>query len=73
VADAVRSVDWTYAESVFEVAQFARSTAYREMIVAVKDRDSRRVVSAVFQPAQAIENDGYCSPVPDVSDNATHM
>jgi hypothetical protein len=58
---------------VFQVAQLAGCTPHREMIVAVQDRDPGRVIPAVFQPAQAIQNDGDSSSVPDIADDATHM
>ena len=44
-----------------------------KMIVAVQDRDSRRIIPAVFQPAQAIQNDGDRFSVPDIADDATHI
>ena len=73
VADAVGPVHRIHADRVFQVAQFARRAAHRQMIVAVQDRDPGRVVTAVFEPAQAIQNDGDCSSVPDIADNATHI
>src|SRR5580704_2168040 len=73
VADAVWPVHWIHSDGVFQVAQLARRTPHRKMIVTVQDCDTRRVIPAVFEPAQPIQNDGDRSSVPDIADNATHI
>jgi len=40
--------------------------------IAVNDRNPRGIVTAIFQAAQPIEQDGSCLRTSDVSDNATH-
>src|SRR5215471_628221 len=42
------------------------------MIVAVKYCDARGIVSAVFQPAKAIQDDRHRFLIADVTDNAAH-
>ena len=42
------------------------------MIIAVENCDARRIVSAIFQPPKAIQNDGHRFLVADVTDNAAH-
>ena len=73
VADAVRPVHRVHADGVFQVAQLSRRAPHRKMIVAIQDCDTGRVIPAVFQPPQAIQNDGDCSSVPDIADDAAHI
>ena len=73
VADAVRAVQRVHPDDFFQVAQFARSAANGELIVPIQHRDSGRIVAAIFQPLQAVQNDGDRFPVPDVSDNSAHV
>ena len=72
VADAVGAVDRVQPDGVFQVAQLARGAPHRQVMVAVQDRDAGRIVAAIFQAPQAVQNDRDRLPVPDVADNSTH-
>ncbi len=72
VADAVGAVHRVDANRVFQVAQFSRRSSNRQMVIAIQDCDTGRVITAVFEPAQPIQDDGDCSSVADIADNSTH-
>src|SRR5260370_30416059 len=72
VADAVGAVDRVYADGFFQVAQLAGSSAYRQMVIAIVDCDAGGIVTAVFQAAETIEDDGDSLSIPDVADDAAH-
>jgi hypothetical protein len=56
-----------------QLAQFARRAAQLQTVAVAANSDSRRVVAAIFEPAQSLNNDrDDFRTVPDVSDNAAH-
>src|SRR5262245_22271040 len=56
--DAVLTVDRAGRDDLFEPRQLAGAAAQFDGSV-VNDRDAGRVVAAVFEPPQAIDQDGY--------------
>ena len=56
----------------FEVGQPAGPAAHGQPAVAVEQRDAGRVVSAVFHPAQRVDDDVAGRTLPDVADDSTH-
>ncbi len=58
VADAVVAFDGIEAEHVFEIAEFARCAADTEGFVVTVDGETRRIIPAVFEPFQAVHDDG---------------
>ena len=59
-------------ERLLEVRQPARAPAHRHSTVAVQNRETRRVVTAVFHPAERVDHDVTGGAVPDVADDSTH-
>jgi hypothetical protein len=60
------------ADGLFEVAELALGAADVEDVRLVYDRDARRVVAAVFELAQPLEDDGHDLLVADIADDSTH-
>ena len=58
VADAEDAIDRVQADGIFEIAQLARGAADRELIVVAIDGEAGRIVAAVFEALQAVQNDG---------------
>jgi hypothetical protein len=73
VADAEGAVEGLVVEDVFELAQFARGATELEAVAIAADGDARRVVAAIFEATQALDDDGdNFSTFADVPDNSTH-
>ncbi len=71
MTDPGRTVDRGFIDHVDQLGQFTRVLADLEL-AAAKDSETGRVVAAVFEPLQAIENDRCRIPRPDISDDSTH-
>ena len=71
VTDAVGSGRWLLGHELAErrdpAGAFARLDA-----IAIHDGDARGIVTAIFQTAQPIEQDGSRLRTPDVTDDAAH-
>src|SRR5436309_2438158 len=72
VPDAVRSVQRVQADHFFQVAQFAGGAADLQVIF-LDDCQPRRVVAAVLQPLQAVEQHGHYTLFSDVTNYSRHM
>ena len=72
VADAVGAIERLEADGLFQVAQLAFGAANLQLVSVAGDGDSGRVVAAIFQPPQAINDDRNDLLFADVSDDATH-
>ena len=57
VADAEGPIDGVHADGFLEVTQLALGAADGEMSVVAVDRESRGIVSAIFEALQAFQND----------------
>jgi hypothetical protein len=73
VADAVSSVERLVPQHVFEIAQLALSSLNFEFVIFIDDRNTRRVIAAVFQLAQSIDNQRDDLFVSDVSNYSAHI
>ena len=71
VADAVSARRGRFGEELREPGDAAGAFARLDML-AINDRDPGGIVTAIFEAAQTIEQDGRCFRTSDVSDNATH-
>jgi hypothetical protein len=71
VADAYRAIERPLLEGALQVAQLAHGADHLDAARAV-DGQARRVVAAVLEAPQAVEQDGGRRFVTDVSDNAAH-
>ncbi len=72
VADAVGAVQRLEADGLFQVAQLALGAADLQPLAIARHGNARRVVTAVFQPFQAVQDYGHNPLLTNVSDNATH-
>jgi hypothetical protein len=72
MADPERAVYRVHADGVFQVAQLPLGPAYRQLALFVVYRQPRRIVPAVLQPAQPIQNDWHRFACANVAYNSTH-
>ncbi len=72
VADAVRAGDGRLLDDLFEVAQFARGAADFHLAGAIDHGNAGRIVAAVFQAAEAINDQGNDFLGADITDNPAH-
>src|SRR6266446_4125719 len=72
VADSISAFDGGFLQDLFEIAQFSRRAANFQLAVLRYDGDSRRVIPAIFQLAQALDDDGNNLFWPDITDNSAH-
>ena len=61
VADAVGAVERLQPDDLFQVAQLAFGAAHLQAFAVAGDRDAGRVVAAILQPPQAIDDDRHDS------------
>ena len=73
VADAEGAVERMFAKDFFEIAEFAGSAAdLEESGIGAADGDAGRVVAAIFEAAQALNDDGDNLLTADVTDDSAH-
>ncbi len=73
VADAVSAVEGVVAEDLFDVFELTGGTAEFELFFSgAADSDSGRVIAAVFEAAQAFEDDWNNFFRADVTDDSAH-
>src|SRR5258707_7641494 len=72
VANAVAAMQRILTDGLFEVAEFALGAADLQLVSVACDSDSSGVITAVFEPAQALDDDRNYFFFTDVSDDATH-
>ncbi len=72
VADAVGAVERLQADDFFQVAQLAFGAANLQAAAIAGHRDSGRVVAAILQPTQAINDDRHYALFADITDNSAH-
>ena len=73
VADAVGAFHRVQPQNLFEVAQLALRPPHAQAVALFEHRDPGRVVAAVFQPLQPIQDDGNCLLISDVANDSTHV
>src|SRR5687768_3041072 len=72
VADAVSAIDWAKPNRLFEVAQFAFCAADLEFVALVDDSDTGRVVAAILELSQALDDQRYDLFITYITNNSTH-
>ena len=72
VSDTVSAIERLEADDFFEIAQLAFGAPNLQALAVAGDRDSSRVVAAILQPPQALDDDRDHFFLPHVSDNAAH-
>src|SRR5579871_3277425 len=72
VSDAVSPVQRMFLDRLFQVAEFAFCAADFQAISVARNRNSCRIVTAIFQPPKPVKNDGNDTFLAYVPDNAAH-
>ena len=72
VADAVSAVERLQADDLFQVAQLALGAAHLQASAVAGHGDAGRVVAAIFEAPQAVNDDRHNPLFPDVSNNPAH-
>src|ERR1700754_509115 len=72
VADSVSAVERTQTNRLFEIAQLSFSTANLELVTFIDDRDARRVVTAILELPQPVDNERHDLFVAYVTNDSTH-
>ncbi len=72
VADAVDAVDWRDADGFLEVAQLSGGAANFKFAIVAHDGDAGRIISAIFQAPQAVQDQRHHALWADITDNAAH-
>ena len=72
VADAIGAVERLQADDLFQVAQLAFGAAHLQALAVAGHRDAGRVVAAIFQAPQAVDDDRHNPLLANVSNNAAH-
>ena len=72
VPNAIGAVNRILPDHFFQIAQLALGAPQLQPFSVAADRDARRIVAAILQPAQSLDNDGNDTLLTDVADNATH-
>ncbi len=72
VADAERAIHRAQPDGIFQVAQFALGAAHGQVVILAIHRQPSRIITAVFQPLQSLQNDRHRLAVPHITDDSTH-
>src|SRR5687768_92925 len=72
VTDAVSAVEWTETNRLFEIAQLAFSAANFQLVTFVHHGNAGRVVTAILELAQAVDDQRHHLFVPYITNNSTH-
>src|SRR5215831_2292265 len=72
VADSVGAVERLEANDLFQIAQLAFRTTNLEAVSVATNGDSGRVVAAIFQPPEAIKDDGDDALLAYISHDSAH-
>ena len=72
VADAVGAVERLQPDDFFQVAQLALGAADLQTFAIAAHRDAGRIIAAIFQPPQALDDDRHDPLLADVSHDAAH-
>jgi hypothetical protein len=72
MADAGMALDWRIEQTAAQIPQLAYGTADFQLIRRRKDRDSGRIITAVFEPFEPTEQDWAGVARPHVTNYSTH-
>ena len=73
VPDAVIAVERIEPDRFFEISQLALGTPQAEMMVVINDRDARRVIAAVLEFPEAVDDQRHNLFISNVSYNSAHI
>src|SRR5262245_40648390 len=72
VPQAVISLDRIFPDGVFKVPQLPARAPHLQFPLGINQRDSGRIVAAIFQPPKPFDNDRQRRLSSHVSDDPTH-
>jgi hypothetical protein len=72
VTDPIIPIERLQSNALFEIAQLSFRTTQLEMLMIVNDRNARRIVSAILELSQSVDDQRHDLFVSNVSDNSTH-
>src|SRR4249919_3675271 len=72
VADPVGAVEWLETDRFFQIAQLAFGAANLQPFPVAGHSDPGRIISAIFQATQTIDDDRHHALFPDVSNDPAH-
>src|SRR5437588_8006902 len=73
VPDSVRSIERPQADRFFKIAMLALRASYRERSIVVDHCDSRRIISAILELLESVQNHPDDLLVPDISNYSAHL
>src|SRR5580658_409989 len=72
VSNAVAAVQWAETDRLFQIAQLAFGAANLQLVSVAGNGNSSRVIAAVLEPPQALNDDRNHGLLTDIANNATH-
>ena len=72
VADPISTVERAKADNLFQIAQLAFGTAHLQPFAVTGNSDAGRIIAAILQPPQAIDDDWNDLFLAYITDNAAH-
>ncbi len=72
VADAVGPIQRLEADHLFQIAQLALGAPDLQTIAVSGHGNARRIITAIFQPLQSVQDDGDDPLLTNVANNAAH-
>jgi hypothetical protein len=72
VSNAVGTIQWLKADGLFQVAELAFGAADLQAVTFAGHSDSRRVIAAILQPPQSINDDGHNAFLANVTYDPAH-
>src|SRR5260370_676203 len=70
---AISALDRLEPKHLFEIAQLAFSAANLQLVMFIDDSNSRGIIAAILQFAQAVNDERHYLFFSNVADNSTHM
>ena len=72
VTDAIVSVERIQTNALFQIPELPFRTAQLEMLRTIDHSDTRRIVTAILELSQSVNDQRYDLFISNVSDNSTH-
>src|SRR5579862_5216721 len=72
VADAVGAVERLQADDLFQIAQLAFGATYLQAVAVAGHGDSGRIIAAILEPPQPVDDDRHNPLLPYIANNAAH-
>jgi hypothetical protein len=72
VADSIGAIEGLEADDLFQVAELAFGAANLQAVSVTANRNTRRVVAAIFQSPQAVKNDRHHALLTYITHDSAH-